>query len=452
MAAELHTKAPSAMDNDEVFQRSLALRNLRATIWKNFFRAALLTGVLALLALFLNILNGAMGFVILNYAIAPEVISPDAPLENLDNAALADILAEYESSRVPVYIRDYLSAVPRDVFTTAPLRDVLAGRQYDPALGDLVVRDLTAEQQAKILADNLDGATLRTIIGEDVNETLIVKTFPLTTSLFNRAEIDQELAEAPPGSRLQFKVWLDFQFLTTPLNTNAFYAGIRAALLGSLVVVVVTVLISFPIGLGAAIYLEEYASRSPIHRLIETNIRNLAGVPSIIYGLLGLAIFVRLLGDLTGGRSILSASLTMALLIMPVIIINAQEALRAVPPSMREASYGLGATKWQTIARTVLPAAIPGILTGTILAMSRAIGETAPLIVIGASTFIVTDPRSLTDSFTVLPIQIFSWSTRPQLEFRAIAASGIVILLVLLLTLNTTAIILRQRFRRKLTA
>jgi phosphate transport system permease protein len=224
--------------------------------------------------------------------------------------------------------------------------------------------------------------------------------------------------------------------------------------------ILITMLVAVPVGVGAAIYLEEYASDTPLNRVIQANINNLAGVPSIIYGILGLAIFVRALEPLTSGalfgitgqngRTILSASLTMALLILPVIIISSQEAIRAVPNSLRLGSYGLGATKWQTIWHHVLPVAFPSILTGLILSMSRAIGETAPLIVIGASTFIVTDPDGPFSSFTVLPIQIYNWTSRPQDEFRDIAAAAIITLLVLLLTLNSVAVILRNRYQVEL--
>jgi phosphate transport system permease protein len=196
--------------------------------------------------------------------------------------------------------------------------------------------------------------------------------------------------------------------------------------------------------------------------LIAVNIYNLSGVPSIIYGILGLAIFVRALEPITSGqvfgqiadttangRTIIAAALTMALLVLPVVIISAQEAIRAVPSSLRQASYGLGATRWQTIWKIVLPNALPGILTGTILAVSRAIGETAPLIVVGASTFIVTDPSGPFSKFTVLPIQIYNWTARPQDEFRAIAAAAIIVLLIMLLSLNATAIVLRNYLRAK---
>jgi phosphate transport system permease protein len=207
-----------------------------------------------------------------------------------------------------------------------------------------------------------------------------------------------------------------------------------------------TAAISFPLGVGAAIYLEEYAPRSWITRLLQTNISNLAGVPSIVYGILGLAIFVRSFGL---GRSVLAGAATLALLVLPVVIIAAQEALKAVPRSLREASYGVGATKWQTIRYQVLPVALPGILTGTILSLSRAIGETAPLIMIGALTFIAFSPTSPMDPFTVLPIQIFNWAAKPQAEFHELAAAAIIVLLVVLLVMNAGAIVLRNKFQKR---
>jgi phosphate transport system permease protein len=222
----------------------------------------------------------------------------------------------------------------------------------------------------------------------------------------------------------------------------------------------ITITVAFPLGVGAAIYLEEYArSGTWWGRLIQVNIDNLAGVPSIVYGMLGLAIFVRAFEPITSGtvfgvtdsngRTILSAGMTMALLILPILIINAQEAIRAVPKSLREASYGLGATKWQTIWSHVLPYALPGILTGTILALSRAIGETAPLIIVGASTYITKNPSSPFSNFTALPIQIYNWTTRPQDQYRNIAAAAIVVLLILLLSMNAMAIFLRNRFSKR---
>lgn len=249
--------------------------------------------------------------------------------------------------------------------------------------------------------------------------------------------------------------WLDWQFISSYPSRRPQDAGILAALVGSVILVALTALISFPIGVSAAIYLEEYPTQGRLTRFIQANIANLAGVPSIVYGLLGLAVFVRTFGL---GRSILAGALTMSLLILPIIIISAQEAIRAVPPSLRQASFALGATRWQTIWNQVLPTAFPGILTGTILALSRAIGETAPLITIGALTFIAFLPVSaappfvdVSSPFTVLPIQIFNWTSRPQPEFRNIAAAGIVVLLVILLGMNSIAIILRNRLSKRST-
>lgn len=226
-------------------------------------------------------------------------------------------------------------------------------------------------------------------------------------------------------------------------------AGIKSALYGTVWLMGLVAVISFPLGVAAAVWLEEYAPRNWIQTVIQTNISNLAGVPSIVYGILGLAVFVRWLFWLTGGRSLISGALTITLLILPVLIIAAQEAIRAVPGSIREASYGLGATKWQTTRHHVLPYAFPGILTGTILALSRAIGETAPLIMIGALTFIAFVPEGPRDQFTVLSIQIFNWASRPQDEFRHLAAAAIVVLLAMLLSMNALAIWLRNRYQRE---
>jgi phosphate transport system permease protein len=223
-------------------------------------------------------------------------------------------------------------------------------------------------------------------------------------------------------------------------------AGIKAALAGTLWMMAFTALFAVPVGIGAAIYLEEFAPRNLLTKAIETNINNLAGVPSIIYGILGLALFVRYL-DL--GRSVLAGGLTMALLVLPLIIVAAREGLRSVPPSIREASLGLGATPWQTVWSQVLPPAMPAILTGIILALSRAIGETAPLIVMGALTFLAFTPDSPLDQFTVLPIQIFNWISRPQVEFQTTAAAAIVVLLAVLLVMNGFAVGLRMYFERR---
>lgn len=234
-------------------------------------------------------------------------------------------------------------------------------------------------------------------------------------------------------------------FLMSFPSRVASQAGIYSAWVGTVWVVVCSVLLAVPLGVLAAIYLEEYAGRRRLAHFLEINIANLAGVPSIIYGLLGLGLFVRALAM---GRSVLAGASTLALLILPIVILATREALRAVPFSLRESSYALGATRWQTVWHQVLPAATPGILTGIILAMSRAVGETAPLIMIGALTYIAFLPQSVFDSFTVLPIQIFNWVSRPQADFAVNAAAGVIVLLILTLLMNGLAIWLRQKSQR----
>lgn len=240
---------------------------------------------------------------------------------------------------------------------------------------------------------------------------------------------------------------LNWQFLTSFPSRKPEQAGILAALVGTVCLMGLTAVVALPLGVGAAIYLEEYARRHWFSRLIEINIANLAGVPSILYGLLGLELFVRAMGC---GRSLLSGALTMALLILPILILSTREALRAVPSSIREASYALGASRWQTVRRQVLPLALPGILTGSILALSRAIGEASPLITIGALTYIAFLPESVRSPFTALPIQIFNWVSRPQKGFLTNAAAGILVLLAVLLLVNSLAVWLRARHQRRL--
>lgn len=240
---------------------------------------------------------------------------------------------------------------------------------------------------------------------------------------------------------------LSWQFLTSFPSRRPESAGILSALVGTTYMMLLTASIALPLGVGAAVYLEEYAKKHWFSKLVEVNISNLAGVPSVLYGLLGLELFSRAFGL---GRSLLAGALTMALLVLPIVIIASREALRTVPPSLREASYALGASRWQTVWYQVLPVAIPGILTGSILAFSRAIGEAAPLITMGALTYIAFLPESIMDSFTVLPIQIFNWVSRPQKGFLTNAAAGILVLLAVLLALNATAVFLRQRTQKKL--
>ena len=239
---------------------------------------------------------------------------------------------------------------------------------------------------------------------------------------------------------------LNMDFLTNFNSSRAENAGFFGAIIGSLWLMLVTAPVAIILSVGTALYLEEYAPKNKITDFIKINISNLAGVPSVVFGLLGLAMFVRALAL---GNSVLAAGLTLALMILPVIVVSAQEAIRAVPESVREASVGMGATKWQTVSRIILPAAIPGIITGIILALSRAIGETAPLVVIGVPTTLLITPTSVLDSFQAMPMQIYSWVKMPAEEFQYIAAAGIIVLLVILLLMNSVAIFIRNKFSKR---
>jgi phosphate transport system permease protein len=241
--------------------------------------------------------------------------------------------------------------------------------------------------------------------------------------------------------------WIDWQFITSFPSRFPERAGIKSALVGTFWLIGLIAIISIPIGVSSALYLEEFAKPGKLSKFIEVNISNLAGVPSIVYGILGLAIFVRFFAL---ERSLLSGALTMSLLVLPVIIIASREAIRTVPMSIRLGAYSLGATRWQTAWAHVLPASFPGIMTGVILALSRAIGETAPLIMIGALTFVAFLPEGPMDSFTAMPIQIYNWISRPQQEFHELAAAGIIVLLVVLLLMNATAIYIRNKTERRL--
>lgn len=246
---------------------------------------------------------------------------------------------------------------------------------------------------------------------------------------------------------------LSWQFITSYPSRKPDQAGILSPLVGTIWLLVLTALISFPLGVGAGIFLEEYATDNWFTKFVEINIANLAAVPSIIYGLLGLQLFVRWLEPITKGRSILTGALTLAILVLPIIIVATREALRTVPDSLRQAGYALGATRWQVIREQIFPLALPGILTGTILALSRAIGETAPLITIGALTFIAflppLSPEGLQSPFTALPIQVYNWISRPQTAFHINAAAGIIVLMVVLLMMNTGAVLLRNKFQKR---
>ncbi len=241
--------------------------------------------------------------------------------------------------------------------------------------------------------------------------------------------------------------WLDLDFLTSFPSRHPEKAGIRSALAGSLWLTGLTAAISLPLGVGAAVYLEEYASGSRWRTLVQINIANLAGVPSVVYVILGLGLFVQMFAL---GRSVIAGALTLSLVVLPIIILATQEALRGVPDSIRNASYALGATRWQTVWHQVLPASLPGIMTGVILALSRAIGEAAPLVAVGAMMYVPFVPSGPMDQFTALPIQIFNWSARPQEEFHQVAGAAIIVLLTVLVSMNTVAVLVRYRCARRI--
>lgn len=408
---------PGDMLPGGTYQTNLTRRHRKGKIWQRLFQASTWVGIIALLVLILNVVNSTFGMIAVENQINPEDLAiNEIPLEQLHPVDLTHILKDHLSAGL---IRRLENEVPWEERSREDLYNLVLTRVVEPT---------------------------------------VVDTWTLADSLFHRDKITAEAAADHPQAALELNSWLDQDFLITPQSPAPEHAGVRTAILGSLWTIAITILFAFPLGVGAAIYLEEYATDTPLNRLIQTNINNLAGVPSIIYGMLGLAIFVRTLEHITSGavfglvdsttangRTVLSAGMTLGLLILPLIIINAQEAIKAVPGSLRLASYGMGATRWQTVWYHVLPNALPGILTGAILAISRAIGETAPLVVVGASTFITFDPKTPFSKFTTLPIQIWQWTARPQDEFRNIAGAAILVLLGLLLSLNALAIYLRNK-------
>jgi len=409
------SKQPS-YPQGEAFYSVLRTRYQKAAVWQVIFLGSLFIAIVALTALLYNVIDGAFGYIAYEYKNDPSEFT-STPVAELTKEELLIILKENLSS------------------------------------GAYKKLDTEEKMEERTQADLLS-LFLERLVRIDTKQT-----WDLAESLTRGAEIRAEVAEKYPDAKLEFRSWLTPQFLVSPMSSRAEFAGVRTAILGSLWLVGIAIAFALPIGTGAAIYLEEYATKNWFTRIIQTNINNLAGVPSIVYGMLGLALFVRVMEPFTSGsifgvtdsngRTILAAGLTMGVLVLPVIIINAQEAIKAVPDSLRQAAYGVGATRWQTVWHHVLPNALPGILTGSILALSRALGETAPLIVVGASTFITLDPDSPFSKFTALPIQIYQWTTRAQSEFHSIAAAAIIVLLVLLLTLNATAILLRNRFQKR---
>ena len=403
------------------FEPRLPQRNRIASLWQSVFQLSTTIGLITLALLLLTVINQTFGLVAIDNKVDPVSLAVNGlPIEQLDQQTLINIIEQ----------------------------NVSPGK----------FRQLERENP---LAERTWEEVYQVVVDDVVQPDEIVGTWTLIESFTMRKAILAEVEQEHPQASVSFTSWIDPQFVTSPQSSDVLDAGVRTAILGSLYIIIFTIVVALPVGVGAAIYLEEYASENWLNRLIQTNINNLAGVPSIIYGMLGLAIFVRTLGPLTSGaifgisdtatangRTILSAGLTLAILVLPLLIINVQEAIRAVPNSLREGSYGLGATQWQTIWHHVLPNAMPGILTGAILSISRAIGETAPLVVIGAATYITFDPTGPFSKFTTLPIQIYQWTSRAQEEFHNIAAAAILVLLVLLLSLNAGAILLRNRYAR----
>ncbi len=436
-------------------------RQRRALLGRTLFLAATITAILFLITLLFNIFNSAFGLAAIQTERSPQALLQElgraadaaagAPLADLGKDDLMTILqAHITNNRGRKLERDQRFYDDRLVFEKPEVWDQVCAGANPPTGCAAAARSQVAVYQ---------------LVVEEVVQPRVVATWSLLDSIFQRGDILTEAQARYPEAEILFRAWLTPRLISAPQSSVAEVAGVRTAILGSLWVIALTIMVAFPIGVGAAVYLEEYARRDRwLNRVIQTNINNLAGVPSIIYGMLGLVIFVRGLEVLTSGavfglvadrttangRTILSASLTLSLLILPLIIINAQEAIRAVPLSLRQASYGIGATQWQTVWSHVLPNALPGILTGAILAMSRAIGETAPLVVVGASTTIFQDPTGPFSKFTALPIQIYQWTSRPQAEFRNLAAAAIIVLLALLLTLNAAAVLLRNRYTRQL--
>lgn len=583
------------MPKEADFFRRLEQRHRRGRFGQLFNYFSIAVAGLALVALFFNVANEAFGTIGVVNTIEPEALTDGKPLADLNNDELATILADHVGRRLRVLIRDTISQVENDRFTKATVGEIVGDDKVDPAIADELLKAISVERQAGLLARYASQSALRSLVLEEVVERKVIASYTLWETIFNfdavKSEIEGPILEQYKRAErldeakvrvIRFHSWLNSDFLTKPMSSTPALAGVRPALIGSIGLMIVVVLAALPIGVGAAVYLEEYAHHGFVNRLIETNVRNLAGVPSIIYGMLGLVIFARALAPFTSGmifhtnfdvptvetvveriapafdgaisydgneltsqrealdaptlgrivdtflhfgtpsltmlgnasvvemanalaealdiavdataaradeerdievrgsayrfdvtdnprisdhafdrlmaslarinsfspngRTLVSAGLTLALLILPIIIINAQEAIRAVPYTIREASYGLGATRWQTIWKQVLPAALPGIMTGTILSVSRAVGETAPLIVVGAATFLVTDPTSPFSQFTAMPIQIYQWTARPQGQFADIAAAAIIVLLALMLTLNAAAIFLRNRY------
>ena len=313
--------------------------------------------------------------------------------------------------------------------------------EADALLADPEARRLFAARNRVELMPWVDGLPLRWLVTSSRDDH--VADLPLFEGVGRRREL---LASAEPGQVVLLNAWLDWSFFLKNASRSPAMAGLLPALVGSLMLIALVILLAVPLGVGTAVYLEEYAGDTPFSRLVELNLSNLAGVPSVVYGILGLSVFVRLLGL---GPVILAGALTLTLLVVPVVVVAAREAIRSVPDSLRQAAYGLGATRSQVVFRVVLPGAVSGITTGVILAVARALGETAPLLVIGAAAFVPRPPAGPLSPFTAIPIQVYNWVSENDVEFTHVASAAIVVLLLVLGVLYSLAFYLRRRYESR---
>lgn len=447
------------------YTRHVRARGRRARWFQLICLAMLTIAVIALATLLYTIINDSFGLVAVVNQSEPEDIVADLGMDPA-TTALNDI--GYD---------EMVTLLVDNISTGVGRRLEREQRFYEDRLifeTDQVWAEVCAstEPPTGCNAAPRSGANVFALVQERVVQPDIIATNQLLPSLLHPEEFEQRVADGFEAgrfgdytleqARFEWRAWFSSSFLLSPASATPEIAGIRTAIQGSFWLVLITILFAVPVGVGAAVYLVEFARPTRLNGLIQTNINNLAGVPSIVYGMLGLAVLVRVLEPFTSGdiftsgaspsdngRTILSAGLTLGLLTLPVVIISAQEALKAVPDSLRQAGMALGATRWQTVRSQILPVAMPGVLTGTILAVARAVGETAPLILVGAASFITVDPSGPFSKFTALPIQIFQWTSLPQEEFRNLAAAASLALLLLLLTLNAVAVVLRNRFSRR---
>jgi len=458
-------EATDHFPNREEYQVLLTRRSRWARLFQLGSLLALSIAVVALATLLYTIVNDSFGLVAVVNENEPETLVAGLGYDP-DTTSLVDI--EYD---------ELVGLLETSVSSGVGRRLEREQRFYEDRLvfeSEQVWAEIcsSAEAPPGCTAGPRDHATVYALVLERVVVPDVVAAYDLVPSLTNPEAFEKEVAAGFEAGRfgehtvdeasIEWRAWFNLTFLRTPQSATPEVAGIRTAILGSAWLILITLLFAVPVGVGAAIYLVEYAKPSRLNDFIQTNINNLAGVPSIIYGMLGLAVLVRVFEPFTSGavftdgvppaengRTVISAGLTLGLLALPVVIISAQEALKAVPDSLRQAGLALGATRWQTVRSQILPVALPGMLTGTILAIARAIGETAPLILVGAASFITSDPTGPFSKFTALPIQIFQWTSFPQVEFQKLAAAASIALLLLLLTLNAAAVILRNKYSRR---